>query len=86
IILGHGFVGEYYDRFLPNVDPSCPCGEVRIQSIRHVLAECCLYEGARNVLRRVSSYFSFPRLFGSRKGLSAVIEFLSRSNAFSKTD
>ncbi|KAG8791362.1 hypothetical protein FRC12_009417 [Ceratobasidium sp. 428] len=44
----------------------------------------CLYNGVREVLRRVSSYFSFPRFFGSKKGLSAVIYFLSRSNAFSK--
>ncbi|QRV97317.1 muscle M-line assembly protein unc-89 [Ceratobasidium sp. AG-Ba] len=86
IILGHSFVGEYYDRFLPNVRPSCPCGEARIQSIRHVLAECCLYEGPRNALHRVSSYFSFSRLFGTKKGLSAIIHFLSHSNAFSKVD
>ncbi|KAF8760880.1 Reverse transcriptase (RNA-dependent DNA polymerase) [Rhizoctonia solani] len=27
IILGHGFFGEYRERFRPDDDPSCPCGQ-----------------------------------------------------------
>ncbi|QRV95877.1 extracellular metalloproteinase MEP [Ceratobasidium sp. AG-Ba] len=84
LILGHGFVGEYYERFLRDVDPTCPCGEAPIQTIRHVLVDCRLFSEVRGVLHRVSSYFSFPRLFNSKKGLSAIIFFLSHSNAFMK--
>lgn len=39
VILGHGFFGEYYDRFVPNEDPNCPCGSVTVQSLRHVLLD-----------------------------------------------
>jgi hypothetical protein len=79
IILGHGFFGEYYQRFVPSEDAACPCGKVK-----HVLADCSLHEEARHFLRRASSFFLLPELFGSKKGLTALVQFLKNSKAFVK--
>jgi hypothetical protein len=84
IVLGHGFFGDYYRRFVPTEDTACPCGESPVQTIRHVLADCWLHDEARQALRRASSYFSLSALFNTKKGLAALIHFLSRSNAFAK--
>jgi hypothetical protein len=84
ITLGHGFFGEYYHRFVPSEDISCPCGEAQVQTIKHVLADCSLFDEARQPLRRASSFFSLPVLFNSKKGLTALIHFLTHTNAFVK--
>ncbi|KAF8709317.1 Reverse transcriptase (RNA-dependent DNA polymerase), partial [Rhizoctonia solani] len=81
IILGHGFFGEYRERFRPDDDPSCPCGQPR-QTLDHVLRDCHIHTEARNFLRRVSGPMLDSILFGTQAGLEALAQFLGASSAF----
>ncbi|KAF8623926.1 hypothetical protein AX17_007254 [Amanita inopinata Kibby_2008] len=44
VILGHGFFGQYYSRFVPSEDPACHCGTANIQTRDHILTECPTFE------------------------------------------
>ncbi|KAH7332655.1 hypothetical protein B0J17DRAFT_551666, partial [Rhizoctonia solani] len=78
---GHGFFGEYRERFRPDDDPSCPCGLHR-QILDHVLRDCPLHAEARGTLRKVSGPLLDSMLFGTLAGLDALAQFLSASSAF----
>ncbi|KAG9103193.1 hypothetical protein FRC07_010066, partial [Ceratobasidium sp. 392] len=84
IIIGHGFFGEYYLRFVPSEDPSCPCDHDSLQTITHVLRHCSTYSRARHHLRDISLSIQLEPLFGTYKGLRAIERFLSSSSAFIK--
>ncbi|KAJ1300689.1 hypothetical protein OPQ81_002336 [Rhizoctonia solani] len=81
VILGHGFFGEYRERFRPDDDPSCPCGQPR-QTLDHVIRDCPLHSDARRALRKVSGPMLDSAIFGTQAGLTALAQFLSASNAF----
>ncbi|KAL1746729.1 hypothetical protein HDZ31DRAFT_6796, partial [Schizophyllum fasciatum] len=83
-ILGHGFRGDYYARFVPTESPTCPCGNAPIQTRDHVLAECSLYEHGRHHLRGAAPTLSTPTILGTRAGLDALAKFISTTNAFAK--
>ncbi|QRV95516.1 Reverse transcriptase from mobile element jockey protein [Ceratobasidium sp. AG-Ba] len=85
IILGHGFFGEYYDRFNIDEPAECPCGDAPIQTIAHVIKHCTLFDRSRAILRKASKPVLFSDLFGSVTGLKALLNFLSVCRAFSKT-
>jgi hypothetical protein len=84
-ITGHGFLGAYYDRFLPDLPTTCPCSSTDIQSRLHILAECPLYEEHRHLLQAASQDLSLPIILGTHKGLEALAEFIAASDAFRKT-
>ena len=71
-ITNHAPIGEYWLRFLPNMDFSCPCNNYPIESRRHILHEC----------KRFNRYWN-PR----RDLLNHFIMFLiTNPNAFTFTD
>jgi ribonuclease HI len=84
VILGHGFFGQYYSRFVPSENVECPCGEAPLQTIQHILFDCRLHDRPRMLLRRVSRSLSTNILFGTQSGLQALSEFLRSSTAFMK--
>ncbi|KAH7344225.1 hypothetical protein B0J17DRAFT_552145, partial [Rhizoctonia solani] len=79
--LGHGFFGEYTERFRPDDDPSCPCGQLR-QTLDHALRDCPLHAQARNTLPKVSGPLQDSILFDTQAGLDALAQSLSTSSAF----
>ncbi|KAG8762074.1 hypothetical protein FRC11_011339, partial [Ceratobasidium sp. 423] len=58
LILGHGFFGEYYRRFVPTEDVGCPCGNVSAQSASHILYDCPLHAEARMSLCKALPFLS----------------------------
>ncbi|QRV96583.1 extracellular metalloproteinase MEP [Ceratobasidium sp. AG-Ba] len=84
VILGHGFFGEYYQRFKVDEPAECQCDHQTLQTIAHVIRHCPLLDVARAILRKVSKPVLLSDLFGTIKGLRALAVFLNFSNAFSK--
>jgi len=41
--MGHAPIGEYRQRFFPNLPTSCPCGEAEVQTREHIIMECDLH-------------------------------------------
>ncbi len=80
---GHAFLGEYYRRFVPSEDPSCPCGAV-VQTRAHVIQDCDLLEDARSILYNFDVTLSLPELLGTPKGIDALTQFIRRSGTFKK--
>ncbi|QRV77237.1 extracellular metalloproteinase MEP [Ceratobasidium sp. AG-Ba] len=85
IILGHGFFGEYYNRFNIDEPPECPCGDAPIQTVAHIIKHYTLFDRSRAILRKSSKPVLFSDVFGSITGLKALFSFLSVCRAFSKT-
>ena len=71
-ITNHAPIGEYWLRFFPNEDFTCPCNDYPIKSRRHILHEC----------RRFNRYWN-PR----RDSLNHFVMFLiANPNAFTFTN
>ncbi|KAF8523302.1 hypothetical protein BU17DRAFT_85998 [Hysterangium stoloniferum] len=83
-ITGHGFLGEYYSRFLPNLSTACPCGSTPLQTREHILTSCSLFEGHRSLLCKVSRGIDLAFLLGMKSGLRAVSKFICQTAAFAK--
>ena len=84
-ITGHGFIGEYYSRFLPDIPAECPCETTDTQTRSHILTDCPLLEEHRHLLREASQDLSPAVILGTHKGLEALAKFITASNAFGKT-
>jgi ribonuclease HI len=82
-ITGHGHIGDYYARFVPAENPSCPCGEP-LQTREHVLADCELHNASRHILHKACPNLSTTLILSTRKGLNALAHFLKDSDAFKK--
>ncbi|KNZ72136.1 hypothetical protein J132_04417 [Termitomyces sp. J132] len=80
----HGFIGEYYARFVPNKRTDCPCGE-HLQTRDHIIQDCRRYETHREILREADENLDIGNLLGSKEGLRAMAKFLEKSGAFTKT-
>jgi len=93
-ITGHGYTGEYYQRFIPTESPWCSCTDETtdptLQTRHHIICECPRYEPFRNILRKRhpnlhAHNFSLRPLFDPRNGLHDLIQFMRKSGAFTKT-
>jgi len=93
-LTGHGFTGEYYQRFVPTESPWCSCSdEVTdpiLQTRQHIICECPRYEAFRNIIRKNhpnvhADNFSLRPLFDPRSGLPDLIQFMRKSGAFTKS-
>lgn len=82
VILGHGFFGAYFLRFVPTNDIGCQCDHSKLQTAHHILYECPLHDDARMIIRKASRRLSPSHLFGSVPGLTALASFLASSSAF----
>ena len=80
---GHGFMGEYYARHVPDENVSCPCGAV-LQTRSHILQSCPRYEDFRHILQGVSRDIDMPVILGTKKGIKALSQFITKSGAFTK--
>lgn len=80
----HAFIGEYYAKFVPNKPTGCPCGQ-QFQTQEHVIRECLRYEESRDILRGVDEQMKMGILLGTKKGLDAMVKFLNKTDAFTKT-
>ncbi|KAJ7837896.1 hypothetical protein B0H14DRAFT_2362035 [Mycena olivaceomarginata] len=72
--IGHGFIGEYYNRFWREV----------LQAHEHLFCECPLYQDLRHILRGASRDLSLPEILGTKDGVEALAKFLEESGAFTK--
>jgi len=81
---GHGYAGDFYAKLKPGTDPSCLCGE-SFQTHTHILRECHLYKDHRYILRKISPSIYPPDILGTQKGVEALAEFLSKSNAYTRS-
>jgi len=64
---GHCFAGEYYAKFVPSEQTSCPCG-ARRQSRYHIICECPSYETTRRHLHKPNEEISLTDVLGTKKG------------------
>ncbi|KII85276.1 hypothetical protein PLICRDRAFT_70422, partial [Plicaturopsis crispa FD-325 SS-3] len=81
---GHAFIGEYYADFVPTEQIACPCGEP-FQSRDHILATCPLYNPHRHYLATAIPTLFLPEILGTDEGIEALIRFIEKSGAFTKT-
>ena len=84
---GHAYTGEFRQSFLPlSPDPiTCPCDNTILESRNHILSECPRYTQHRKILKKASRHLSLPVILGTKKGISALSEFILKSGAFSRT-
>ncbi|RDB17330.1 hypothetical protein Hypma_001787 [Hypsizygus marmoreus] len=80
----HGFIGEYYAKFVSTESIECPCGE-NFQTRHHIITECERYNSHRHLLTKDFPELSLPDILGTKKGLEALVKFLTKSGAFTKT-
>jgi ribonuclease HI len=87
--IGHGYTGEFRQKFLPHLDEpnSCPCdnSNMTLETREHILRECPRYNQHRNILRKVSATVSLPTILGTKKGIQALTTFLKKSGAFTRS-
>ena len=81
---GHGYIGEYYAKFVPTENVDCPCGK-NFQTREHILRDCPRYEAHRHTLREFSEDISIPEILGTTKGITALATFIEESGAFTKS-
>ena len=84
---GHAYTGEFRRSFLPHSeDPvNCPCNNEILQTREHLLRECTKYSQHRHILQEASETIALPTLLGTKEGIQALIAFLKKSGAFSRT-
>jgi len=84
---GHSYTGEFRQTFLPHSeDPTnCPCDNETLQSREHILRECTRYSQHRKILRKISPTISLQTVLGTKDGIQALITFLKKSGAFTRT-
>lgn len=82
---GHSHLGEYYRRFVPSEESSCPCS-LHLQTRSHILLFCPLFILPRRALRDDKGELEIEALVGSPDGLDRLAEFLKLTNAFTKNN
>ena len=84
---GHSYTGEFRQSFLPlSPDPTaCPCDPETLETRSHILRECPRFEQHRHILKKVSRDIVLPDILGTKKGITALADFIYKSGAFSRT-
>jgi ribonuclease HI len=83
VCLGHAFTGEYYQKHVPNEEPSCTCS-TRLQTCWHILKECVDYEHSWHHLTKISPQVEEHVILGTPEGLSTLAKFIRCTSAFKK--
>lgn len=81
---GHAFTGDYYSKFVPTEDKSCPCGRW-LQTRDHIISDCPLYEDHRHLLGEGGNR-AIGVLLGTEEGIERLASFIEASGAFRKGD
>ena len=93
-LTGHGYIGEYYMRVVPSESPWCLCtdevADPTLQTRDHIIFHCPRYDHHRHILRAHlpdfdNPAFTFAHLCEKKRGLPALVKFLEKSGAFTKT-
>ncbi|PPR03941.1 hypothetical protein CVT26_001146 [Gymnopilus dilepis] len=80
----HTYSGEFRKRFNLGDPIQCPCGEI-VESREHILCACPRYANSRHMLRKVSRDVFVPDILGTKEGITALVDFLKASGAFTRT-
>jgi ribonuclease HI len=82
---GHGYLGEYYQRFVPDETPWCFCTDEvfhpTLQTRKHIIFECDRYAQHRPLIKNRP----LEVLLGTKEGVLDFLTFLRKSGAFTKT-
>jgi ribonuclease HI len=81
---GHGYFGEYYQTHNIQEPTSCPCG-AELQTREHIVFECQTHREYDNIINEGAPDHQLATLFGTKRGIDALAEFVKRSKAFQKT-
>jgi hypothetical protein len=93
ILTGHGYIGEFYMRFILDETPWCPCTDENViptlQDRHHLIFDCPRYESHRHILRKRFLTFDNPsftlkNIIEHSHGHTFLAEFLEKSGAFTK--
>src|ERR1700678_1949752 len=68
---GHGFMGEYDARHVPDEDVAYHCG-VGLQTRAHILQSCPSYDRYRHIPFMVAEDCDVPEILGSKNGIKAL--------------
>lgn len=79
----HAYTGEFRKRFFPNESRECLCG-AELQTREHIIRECKLYNGKRNLMIQISRDIWLPMILGFEPGIQALTAFLATSGAFTR--
>ena len=64
-------------------ESACPCG-IELQIREHIVFECQTYEEHRHIIDEGAPDRQLATLFGTKKGIEALAEFIRKSKAFQK--
>jgi hypothetical protein len=82
---GHGYLGEYYQCFVPDETPWCFCTDEvyhpTLQTRKHIIFECDHYAQHRPLIKNRP----LEVLLGTKEGVLDFLTFLRKSGAFTKT-
>jgi ribonuclease HI len=81
---GHGHFGEYYQTHNIQEPTSCPCG-AELQTREHIVFECQTHREYDNIINEGAPDHQLATLFGTKRGIDALAEFVKKSKAFQKT-
>jgi len=65
-------------------NPASPCSEP-YQTHTHILHDCHLYRDHQYILEEISPPIYPPDILSTHKGIKALVEFLLKSNAFTRS-
>ena len=84
IATGHGYFGEYYQRFVPSCSPYCVCTDPTsppiVETREHILFDCPRYAMHRPILKNRP----LANLLNPDLGLDDLTKFLRKSGAFTR--
>ena len=81
---GHRYFTEYYQTHNIQEPADCPCG-AGLQTCKHIVFECWTHEKYRDIIDKGAPDHQLATLFGTKKGINALAEFVRKSKAFQKT-
>ena len=81
---GHGYFGEYYQTQNIQEPADCPCG-AGLQTREHIAFECRTHEEYGDIIDEGAPDHQLATLFGTKKGIDALAEFVRKTKAFQKT-
>ena len=93
LLTGHGYIGDFYQRFIPSESPWCTCTDEvtspTLQTREHIIFQCPHYANHRQRLRKYFPDFDSPdfttvHLLDEKHGLPHLLRFLKRTGAFTK--
>ena len=80
----HGYFGKYYQTQNIQEPNDCPCG-AGLQMCEHIVFECWMHKEYGDIIDEGAPDHQLATLFGTKKGIDALAEFIRKTKAFQKT-